>query len=131
MRVAYALATMVGAALLVGAAARSPILAFNRIQSGAWQLRALDGSAPSRRICLTDPYELIQLRHPGVVCSRFVLNNEAGAATVHYTCSGAGFGRTTIKVETPALIRLDSQGLVNQAPFEVALEGRRVGSCGQ
>jgi hypothetical protein len=115
--------------LLIAATPSGP-LAFNRIRPGGWQLRALDGSAPPRRICLTDPAELIQLRHPGASCSRFVLDNDASTATVHYTCTGAGYGRTTIKVETPELIRVESQGLINQAPFQVALEGRRVGSCG-
>jgi hypothetical protein len=71
----------------------------------------------------------IQLRHPGAACSRFVLANEAQTATVHYTCTGAGYGRTTIKVETGELIRVDSQGLSNQMPFQMAFEGRRAGKC--
>jgi hypothetical protein len=115
--------------LLIAATVGAP-LAFARIQSGGWQLRALDGSAPPRRICLTDPSELIQLRHPGASCSRFVLDNAPDTATIHYTCTGAGYGRTTIKVETRELIRIDSQGLINQSPFQIALEGRRIGSCG-
>lgn len=118
------------AALLGGAAAKTPILAFNRIQPGAWQLRALDSSAPPQRICIGDGYELIQLRHPGAACSRFVLANEGDTATIHYTCTGAGYGRTTVKVETGQLIRVESQGLINQAPFQVAFEGRRTGDCG-
>ena len=118
-----------GAAVLLGGAANAPILAFGRIQPGSWQLRALDKSLPDRRVCINDAYDLIQLRHPGAACSRFVLTNEAQTATVHYTCSGAGYGRTTIKVETGQLIRIDSQGLVNQSPFDMSFEGRRVGSC--
>jgi hypothetical protein len=119
------------AALLGGAAALAPILAFNRIQPGAWQLRALGDSAPPRRLCIQDAYDLIQIRHPGAACSRFVLANEAQSATVHYTCTGTGYGRTTITVETSELIRIESQGIANRSPFQVALEGRRVGGCGQ
>lgn len=129
MRVALVGMAVLWMGLLGASPARSPILAFNRIQSGAWQLRALDGSAPTARICLGNADELIQLRHPGAACSRFVLANDGAAATIHYTCTGAGYGRTTIKVETPDLIRIDSQGLAHQAPFQVALEGRRTGSC--
>lgn len=114
---------------LLAAAAPGGPLAFARIHAGGWQLRTLDGSAPVRRICLTDPSELIQLRHPGAPCSRFMLENEANSTTVHYTCTGAGYGRTTIKVETGDLIRIESQGLINQAPFQVAIEGRRTGEC--
>ncbi|NNM75859.1 hypothetical protein HJG53_02925 [Sphingomonas sp. ID1715] len=119
-----------GAALTAAASPHAGILAFNRIEHGAWQLRALDGGAQPQRICVQDPYELIQLRHPGAACSRFVLANDAQTATVHYTCTGAGYGRTTIKVETPQLMRIDSQGLANQAPFQVAFEARRLGPCG-
>lgn len=122
---------ILAAALLLGAAASVPILAFRNIQPGEWQLRALDGSEPVRRLCINDAYDLIQLRHPGAACSRFVLINEPQTATVHYTCSGTGYGRTTIKVETSALIRIESQGLASQSPFQVTLEGRRMGPCGQ
>ena len=122
--------TVAGATLVAAAAPHPPILAFGRINPGEWQLRALDGSAPPRRLCVQNPSELIQLRHPGTVCSRFVLTNEARAATVHYTCPGAGYGRTTVKIETPALLRLESQGLVDQMPFQVAFEARRLGDCG-
>lgn len=127
-RVLLLASVLVSGGLLIGASAGAP-LAFGRIQPGGWQLRSLDGSAPVRRICLSDPAELIQLRHPGATCSRFVLDNNPDLATIHYTCTAAGYGRTTIKVETSELIRIESQGLVNRAPFQVTLEGRRIGSC--
>lgn len=124
------LAVLVGGVALTAAAAPRPsILAFGLVQPGVWQLRELGVSATLQRLCIQDPYDLIQLRHPGAACSRFVLANEAQTTTVHYTCTGAGYGRTTIKVETPSLMRIDSQGLANQSPFQVALEARRVGPC--
>jgi hypothetical protein len=127
----WVIAVLVGGAALTAAAApRLHITAFSRIQPGAWQLRELGGSAAPQRICVRDPNELVQLRHPGVACSRFVLNNEAQSATVHYTCTGAGYGRTTVKIETPALVRIESQGLVNGEPFQIAYEARRSGPCG-
>lgn len=126
----WVLAVLVGGAALIAAAApRSTIVAFSRIQPGAWQLRELGSSAAPQRLCVQRPDELIQLRHPGVVCSRFVLANEADTATVHYTCTGAGYGRTTVKIETPALVRLESQGLANGEPFQLAFEARRSGPC--
>ncbi|MFD1612416.1 DUF3617 domain-containing protein [Sphingomonas tabacisoli] len=126
------IAPALGAALLLGAAAaNTPILAFRSIEPGEWQLRALDNSEPVKKLCINDAYDLIQLRHPGAACSRFVLNNEAQTATVHYTCAGTGYGRTTLKVETSTLVRIDSQGLAGRSPFQVALEGRRVGACAQ
>lgn len=130
LRLVLVMPIVVAAGLLAGAAALPSILAFNRIQPGSWQLRALDSSAPAQRLCIADAYDLVQLRHPGAVCSRFVLTNDAQTATVHYTCVGGGYGRTTIKVETGQLIRVESQGIANQSPFEMALEGRRTGDCG-
>jgi len=129
MRVAAAIAIGLAVPVLAAAVSRTPIVAFNRLQPGAWQLRALDGSPP-RRICLADGDELIQLGHPGAACSRFVLTNETGLATIHYTCTGHGYGRTTVKVETPQLVQVDSQGLIDRSPFQVTYEGRRVGDCG-
>lgn len=129
MRLVAIIAAVVTVPLVAAATSRTPILAFNRLQPGAWQLRALDGSPP-RRICLANGDELIQLGHPGASCSRFVLSNEAELATIHYTCTGHGYGRTTVKVETPQLVQLDSQGLIDRSPFQVAYEGRRVGECG-
>lgn len=120
----------IAAAALLGGAANAPaIQAFARIQPGSWTLHAFDRSVPDQKICIDDAYDLIQLRHPGASCSRFVLTNDPTTATVHYTCNGAGYGRTTIKVESGQLIRLESQGLVNQSPFQIAMEGRRTGEC--
>jgi hypothetical protein len=120
----------IGAVALLGGAANAPaIQAFGRIQPGAWVLHAFDGSVADQKLCIDDAYDLIQLRHPGASCSRFILTNDPTTATVHYTCNGAGYGRTTIKVETGQLIRLESQGLANQSPFQLALEGRRSGTC--
>lgn len=129
MRVAAIIAVGLTMPMLAAAVSRTSILAFDRLQPGAWQLRALDGSPP-RRICVANGDELIQLGHPGAACSRFVLANDSGLATIHYTCTGHGYGRTTVKVETPELIQLDSQGLIDRAPFQVAYEGRRIGACG-
>lgn len=118
------------AAGLLGGAAADPVrTALADIKPGEWRLRALDDSMPARTVCVSDPEMLIQLRHPHASCTRFVIESEPGLATVHYTCPRAGYGRTTIKVETSGLIRIDSQGIAANAPFETALEGRRIGEC--
>lgn len=131
LRAVHVLAVISVGGLLAAASPRSPIQAFNQIQPGSWVLRSLDKSEPPRKLCLASADDLIQLRHPGASCSRFVLANAAESATVHYTCPGAGYGRTTVTVETGDLIQLESQGLVGGAPFEIKMEGRRVGTCGQ
>lgn len=118
------------AAALPAQPARAPVIAALRaIEPGQWQLRPLGGEGPGRSMCVFDPAVLIQLRHPGATCTRFVVENEAQTATIHYTCPGDGYGRTTIDVETSRLFQLDSQGIAGNAPFAVSYEGRRLGAC--
>jgi hypothetical protein len=107
------------------------LLALTSVESGQWQLRGLDrGPVPATSMCVSDPRSLIQLRHPKAQCSRFVIANDPRTATVHYTCPGAGHGQTTIRVETPRLIQIESQGIADQAPFSLRMEARKVGNCG-
>ncbi len=131
------LAVLIPTAMLAGIAvpgfsepAQAPtIAALQVIQPGQWALRSRSDPAQSRTLCLGDPALLFQLRHGGASCSRFVVANDPRGATVQYRCPGAGNGRTTIKVETPRLIQIDSQGIANNEPFMVVYEGRRVGEC--
>lgn len=132
MRIAVRL--VFAAALLTGVAtaqpARAPGLAALRaFDTGLWEFRERGARAVAREICVADPITLMQLRHGAAVCSRYVLDDQPTSATLHYTCPGAGHGSTTLKVETRALIRLQSQGVASGAPFALDYEGRRRGTC--
>lgn len=130
-RRAVVLAALVPAAAGAWQPASAPgLAALKTLQPGMWELRQRGATAPAQRICLGDPVALVQLRHASATCSRYVIENKPDRATVHYTCPGAGHGRTSIRVETRQLIRVESQGIAQNAPFNVAYEGRRVGSCG-
>jgi hypothetical protein len=103
-------------------------MAFAKVERGLWQLREIGGA--TRPMCIADPATLFQLRSTKMTnCSRFVVENAATTATVSYTCPGAGQGRTTISVETPRLMRIESQGFDHGAPFAVEIEARRTGDC--
>lgn len=122
----------IGVAVTVGAlsaaAAQTPsFVALSNVERGQWQLRESGGA--TRGMCVSDPTLFFQLRGRGANCSRFVVENAAASATVHYTCPGTGHGRTTIAVETPRLLRIDSQGIDAGAPFAIEVEARRTGSC--
>lgn len=119
---------LLGAGLAGAANAPGPAV-LTRIQPGQWTLRTVDGSAPTRSMCVSDPSTLVQLRHPNTACTRFVLDDGASAGTIHYTCPGHGHGQTTIRVETSALIHIDSQGISDNAPFNMSIEARRLGAC--
>jgi hypothetical protein len=105
-----------------------PLKVLAQIEPGRWQLREVD-SKTERTVCISDPRILIQLHHGSAQCSRFVIDNQADLGTVHYTCSGAGHGRTTLSVETPRLVQIQTQGLANGLPFESQIEARRLGGC--
>ena len=110
--------------------ARAPQLAaLTRVETGQWLLKEPGATATARSLCITDPTVLLQLGHSGAQCSRFVIADTPDTATVHYTCPGAGHGRTTISLETPRLLHIQTQGIAGGAPFDLDYEGRRIGAC--
>lgn len=103
--------------------------ALSMIQPGQWLLKSRGGPAGNRSVCVSDVRILLQVEHGAAICNRFVIASTPRETTVHYTCPGSGHGRTTIKVETPRLIQIESQGIARQEPFAVEFEGRRTGEC--
>ena len=99
------------------------------LQPGQWALHSRDGSAPPRTLCLGDPRVLLQVRHSGSSCSKVVLSNNPNATVVNYTCAGGNSGRTEVRVETPRVVQIESQGIEGNSPFEWSYEGRRIGEC--
>ena len=116
-----------GAAL--PAAAQSDSLAMlSRLSKGEWTVQ-YRGSAPDRKICVRSGRELIQLRHAGAGCNRFVVEDVPNRVTVQYTCTGNGYGRTAIRRETDDLVQIESQGIASGMPFQFVAEARRTGGC--
>lgn len=122
---------LAGALATAPAIAQTPSLAMlDGLERGQWVLRDRDNPATTRSYCVTDFRQLLQLQHQGRQCTRTVLENSASAVTVHYSCPGAGHGRTTIRRETNRLLQIDTQGIASGAPFSLAFEARRAGTCG-
>ena len=109
------------------AGAPHPML--TRLESGQWELRGAAGSGRIANICLGNPILLTQPRHAAAACSRDVVAADEDSMTVNYSCPGLGRGRTTIRIETPRLVQIDSQGLDHGMPFALRAEARRVGPC--
>ena len=95
---------------------------------GEWTVKQR-GGAPDRKICVKSGEELIQLMHRESGCSQFIVEDGAARVTVQYTCPGNGYGRTSIRRETAALVQLESQGIHGGMPFQMTAEARRTGSC--
>ena len=118
--------------LLLGAApasAPSSLAMLEQLEKGAWTLTERDQGGGKGRICLGDPEKLLRLEHPSGKCSRYVLDDRADVASVHYTCAGAGHGHTIIRRETNRLVQIETQGIAFGRPFDRSIEARRVGSC--
>ena len=124
--------TLAACALAVAPAvpAQAPSLAMlDRLEKGSWQLRERCKDAVLQTVCLGDARRMIQLQHPRAKCSRYNIEDTPGSVTVHYTCPGAGHGRTTIRSETNRLVQIDTQGIADGRPFSQAIEARRAGAC--
>ncbi|MFM7379256.1 MAG: DUF3617 domain-containing protein [Erythrobacter sp.] len=124
---------LAGAGAVLGLAV--PVLAqgnglamLGSLTKGEWTVRQR-GGAPDRRICVRSGAELIQLMHRENGCSQFVVEDGAARVTVQYTCPGNGYGRTSIRRETPGLVQLESQGIEGKMPFQLTAEARRTGAC--
>jgi hypothetical protein len=124
---------LAGAGVVLGLAV--PVLAqgnglamLGTLAKGEWTIRQRSG-APERKICVKSGAELIQLMHRESGCSQFVVEDGAARVTVQYTCPGNGYGRTSIRRETPALVQLESQGIESRTPFQLTAEARRTGTC--
>ncbi len=120
---------LAGGIVLIGAANPPQLAALSAIESGQWELRSAAPGAQPKIFCLGDARLLLQIEHSGATCDQLVIANEPRMATVHYMCQNAGHGRTTVRVESPHLIRVDSQGISRDAPFDWSLTGRRTGDC--
>ena len=128
--VRYSLVALGLAGAATAVPAQAPSLAMlDRLEKGSWQLRERGKDAVVQTMCLGDARRMIQVYHPGATCSRYVIEDTPSSVTVHYTCPGAGHGRTTIRSETNRLVQIDTQGIAEGRPFSQAIEARRTGGC--
>ncbi len=115
--------------LLPSSLVAEPLQALSKIDPGLWDIRSTDARDGGQTMCVADPVVLLQLAHPGLACSRFPIENAPQAVTVHYRCPAAGSGQTRLRVETPRLVQIETQGIVRNAPFSMTYEARRLGPC--
>ncbi|MBW8783571.1 MAG: hypothetical protein JF593_02855 [Novosphingobium sp.] len=101
----------------------------DQLQPGHWELRLRDTAGPVRSVCVHDGRELIQLRHPGPSCERYIVDDGDKDVTVQYTCRGRGYGRTHIRRESAQLAQIETQGIAEALPFNFVVEARRTGDC--
>lgn len=110
-------------------AAAPTLSAMRAVAPGSWSLRETGAAGPARTSCFADTTAFLRLRLRSEQCSRFVIEDTPRVATVHYTCPGIGHVRTTVHVDTPRSLRIESEGIADGMPFADAYEARRLGSC--
>jgi hypothetical protein len=115
--------------LLLGAAARPSILA--QTSHGLWEISGDPASAEPQRLCLADPALLAQFEHRKAACTRVVIREQGSSAEVQYTCPGGGFGQSNVTLLTPRSLRIHTQGISQDAPFNYVLQARRLGPCSE
>lgn len=115
----------IGAAACAQGAEPGPLAS---IAPGRWEL-SIDGGTPYA-MCVRDPARLTQIRHPQPACARRVTADGPAGAVVNYSCPGAGWGRTEIRIRSGAAVRIDTQGVAAREPFAFTARGRRTGDCG-
>ena len=104
-------------------------MALEMLEKGGWELTPRQPGEARIKLCLGDPRQMIQVQHLNNRCTFHVIEDRPNHATVHYSCTGAGQGRTTLRIETSRLAQIHTQGIADAAPFVLAYEARRKGEC--
>ena len=125
-RISMGLAGAAVGLLLLTAANRPAALA--AAAPGLWEISGKPNTNP-QKVCLSDIAALAQVEHSRSRCTRVVIRDLPSLTEIHYTCTGGGFGRSTLKPITPRSLRVDTQGIAGGAPFAYVLQARRLGDC--
>lgn len=120
-------AALAGLALPLSAQPRAKTLA--QTAPGLWELVGIPGSAAPTRRCVADTGALAQMEHSRQTCTRVVIRDDGVSSDIHYTCARGGFGQTRISLVTPRSLRIETQGIANNAPFHYVVQARRLGDC--
>ena len=99
-----------------------------QVERGQWEVRTTSGAAIGT-LCLGDPLLLAQPLRTPQPCTSEVQSADGHVVTAGFVCPGMGRGRTVLRVETPRLVQIDSQGLANGTPFALRAQARRIGAC--
>jgi hypothetical protein len=119
-------------ALLALGAAQRPNqrpAALAETSGGLWEISGAPDGNGLRRLCVADTAVLAQFEHRAQMCTRLVISDTPPSAVIHYTCAGGGFGRSKMTLLTPRSIRIETQGISDNLPFNYVIQARRVGDC--
>ena len=127
----YRYSLILAATALAGAAvmAAARPAAFAQAAPGMWEISGYPGSKAPARECIGNLALLAQYEHRRQNCSSSGVSDHAPSSVIQYSCPGGGFGRTTVTMITPRSLRIETQGIANNLPFNYTLQARRIGDC--
>ena len=111
------------------ALAAAPPSALAKVAGGLWEISGVPGASAPVRQCVANVMALAQFEHRSRTCSRTVVTDEGTSTVIRYSCGAAGFGHSEIDVITPRSLRIATQGISDQLPFNYVLQAHRVGDC--
>jgi hypothetical protein len=118
---------VVGLLLTLSAAGQAPSL--SQARGGLWEVTGAPGSSQPIRQCIPDTRTLAQFEHRGQPCPRTVIGESGPSTTIQYNCGAPGFGTSRITVVTPRSLRIETQGIADNLPFNYVMQARRLGDC--
>ena len=118
-----------GAALLLAVTAAARPATLDKTSPGLWEITGFPSPEKSDRQCVADTAMLAALEHRGQSCKQVVISDTPSSTVIEYTCSGGGFGRTKLTLLTPRSLRIETQGISSQYPFNYVIQARRIGDC--
>ncbi|MGE5564141.1 MAG: DUF3617 domain-containing protein [Bacillota bacterium] len=116
-------------AVPAGAYAAAQSAALAKVAGGMWEVSGAPGAQSPVRQCVADILALAQFEHRGRSCSRSVISDKGNSTVVSYSCGPSDFGQTQIDVVTPRALRISTQGISDQLPFNYVIQAHRVGDC--
>jgi hypothetical protein len=114
--------------LLLLAAARPPG-AIALASPGLWEFTGLPTAGGAARQCLANTASLARLEHREAKCTETVISQTASTTRIEYSCANGGYGQTKVTVLTPRSLRIETQGISANLPFNYKIQARRVGDC--
>jgi hypothetical protein len=117
-----------GGAIVALGAAQHPA-ALSQVSPGLWEIAGIPGAKSPLRECVADPIVLAQLEHRKRNCARKASSDSGSVTVINYTCSAGDFGSSKMTVITPRSMRIETQGISANLPFNYVLQARRVGDC--
>jgi hypothetical protein len=122
-----AVAAAGAAVVAIGAAPKPSVLGV--AVEGEWELSGAPGAHAPIRQCVADIALLGQFEHRGRHCSHSVISDNGTSAVIQYSCGASGFGRSELHLITPRSLKVSTQGISDNLPFNYVLQARRVGDC--